>query len=414
MTPNQSLTQPSVVSGDNPQPTAPQSLEQNQTISSRQENRRAATDGAPTDGAATDGEGQSREPDGKAQATPARLSPAPPLLASIIVPVFNGAAVIERCLDALARQTLDTDSWEVIVIADGSTDETPAVVESWMGAQPQVHARLIVQTNAGPAAARNRGAELAHAPILLFTDADCAPEPDWAARLLAVFDESDVVGAKGVYLSDQTGLVPRFVQAEYEDRYDRMADLSQIDTIDTYAAAYRRDVFLDNGGFDPTFVKAACEDHDLSFRLAQRGYRMVFAPEVKVRHLHVETIGGYLRRKYHVGFWKSLLTHRHPQRIVYDTHTPQTLKVQILLSGLIAGSLPLALLSFLFPALSFVWWIIAGALVVFYLSAGGFLHKLWARSPALAGMGLVMLQARALASGTGYLMGTFHFASIRN
>lgn len=361
---------------------------------------------------AGDGVGTTREPGAEPAATtpPIPVQPAKQVLASVIVPVYNGARVIERCLDALADQTVDPGQWEIIVVADGSTDETPDVVEGWIARRPKVKAQLVVQHNAGPAAARNRGAELAQGPLLLFTDADCAPEPDWIERLLAAFEETDVSGAKGVYLTQQTALVARFVQAEYEDRYDRMADLEQIDAIDTYAAGYRRDVFLENGGFDTAFVRAACEDHDLSFRLAHRGYRLIFVPDVKVQHLHVESVGGYMRRKYHVGFWKSLLTRRHPQRIVYDTHTPQTLKLQILLSGLVVGLLPLGLGALIWPVLGFVWWLIGVALLVFYLSAGSFLAKLWARAPRLAAIGLLLLPARALASGVGYLMGTIHFA----
>lgn len=354
--------------------------------------------------------GEYSQPDTAEAVHPAR---AVALRASIIVPVYNGARVIERCLDALTRQTVPVDEWEVIVVADGSTDGTPTVVEGWIARHPHVHARVVVQANAGPAAARNRGAELAQSPLLLFTDADCAPLPDWTAQLLAVFEDPRVVGAKGVYLSAQTAIVARFVQAEYEDRYDRMADLPEIDAIDTYAAGYRRDVFLQNGGFDPAFVRAACEDHDLSFRLAQRGYHMVFAPHVRVEHQHVETVWGYMRRKYHVGFWKFLLTRRHPQRIVYDTHTPQTLKVQILLSPILIAAVLGSLLGLRWPVWRWIWPIAGATKLAFYGSAWGFLAKLWRRSPWLAMAALGLLPARALASGFGYLMGMFHFTRRR-
>ena len=62
--------------------------------------------------------------------------------------------------------------------------------------------------------------------------------------LAAPFVDNSVVGAKGTYASDQVAPTPRFVQAEYEDRYDRMNEQSQIDFIDTYSAAYRRAIFF--------------------------------------------------------------------------------------------------------------------------------------------------------------------------
>ena len=142
---------------------------------------------------------------------------------TVVVPVYNGAAVISRCLEALGRQTVAPDAYEIIVVNDGSTDATADTVESWRLAHPQHRCRLVQQANAGPAAARNRGAHAATAPILLFTDADCAPLPDRVERMSEAFRQPDVAGAKGAYLSDQLEPAPRFVQAEYEDRYDRMA-----------------------------------------------------------------------------------------------------------------------------------------------------------------------------------------------
>ena len=143
---------------------------------------------------------------------------------------------------------------------------------------------MICQTNAGPAAARNAGAFEARGVLLVFTDADCAPEPGWISALVAPFDVPDlrgavIAGAKGAYLTEQTGIVPRFTQLEYEDRYDRMIGAESIDFIDTYSAAYRREIFLANHGFDTIFPTASVEDQEFSFRLAEKGYRLVFVPE---------------------------------------------------------------------------------------------------------------------------------------
>ncbi len=329
---------------------------------------------------------------------------------SVIVPVYNGARTIERCLDALARQSLPPGAYEILVVDDGSTDETPLRVQAWIERHPHLRARLIRQANAGPAAARNHGARLAQAPVLLFTDADCAPLPHWAEAMLQAFQDPEVVGAKGTYLTNQTGLVPRFVQAEYEDRYDRMRGQERIDFVDTYSAAYRRDVFLENGGFDPTFTTASVEDQELSFRLAEKGYRLVFVPEAQVSHLHDANLWEYARRKYYIGFWKALLISWHPGRAVQDSHTPQVLKVQIMLWAGILGLLPLAALSVVWPVLAWLWWPLAGLGGLFLLTTLPFERKLARRSWALALIGPGMLAVRAVALGAGYLAGTVHFA----
>jgi lipopolysaccharide/colanic/teichoic acid biosynthesis glycosyltransferase/GT2 family glycosyltransferase len=332
------------------------------------------------------------------------------LLCSVIVPVYNGAGTIERCLNALAAQTVAPGRYEVIVVDDGSTDDTAAVIARWRRAHPHIQLTLLSQANAGPAAARNRGAAAARAPLLLFTDADCAPTPTWIEAMTAPFADPDVAGAKGAYVTEQTGLVPRFVQAEYEDRYDRMAGQAQIDFIDTYSAAYRRAIFLENEGFDPIFTTASVEDQEFSFRLAQKGYRLVFAPAARVSHLHDSSVREYFRRKYYIGFWKALMIRWHPERMVQDSHTPQVLKVQIVLLAALIALAPLALLGLIWPPLNWLWAAVAATALLFLLTTLPFVRKLAQRSPALALIGPPMLVVRALALGSGYLIGTIHFA----
>lgn len=334
----------------------------------------------------------------------------PELLCSIIVPVYNGTATIERCLNALAQQTIEAARYEMIIVDDGSKDDTAAKVKTWISHHPQHVARLVQQVNAGPGAARNHGAQAAQAPILLFTDADCAPLPSWVATLTAAFADEKVVGAKGAYLSEQSAFVPQFVQAEYENRYDRMRHQPQIDFIDTYSAAYRRAIFLENGGFDVIFTTASVEDQEFSFRLAQKGYRLVFVPQAQVLHLHDSNLWEYGRRKYYIGYWKALLTRWHPERMVQDSHTPQVLKVQIVLLALIIAGLPVALAGLIWSPLNWVWPAIGLCLLVFLATTLPFLAKLAQRSWALALIGPVMLGVRALTLGSGFLLGTIHFA----
>lgn len=328
------------------------------------------------------------------------------LLSTVVIPVYNGAGVVQRCLDALAQQTVAADSFEIIVVDDGSADATAAVVQSWAERHPHLRTRLVQQANAGPAAARNCGAQLAQAPIVLFTDADCAPAPGWVQALLAACADPTVAGAKGVYRTDQCELVARFVQAEYEDRYDRMAGRPQIDFVDTYSAAYRRDIFLANGGFDSTFPTASVEDQEFSFRLASRGHRLVFVPEAAVIHLHDRTLREYARRKFLIGYWKARVTQRHPDRLMQDSHTPQVLKIQILLVALILVALPGLLLRRGGTAP-----LLAGLGLSFLATTAPFVRKLARRSTALALSGPFLVGVRAVALGCGFALGVVRFGA---
>ncbi len=239
---------------------------------------------------------------------------------SVIVPAYQAAGSLELCLDALSAQTVARELYEVIVVDDGSTDGTGEIAR-------RAGAQVIAQRNAGAAAARNAGAAVARGNLLLFTDADCAPVPGWIAALVAPFADERVAGSKGTYLSRQRQIISRFTQLEYEDRYDRMAGAETIDFVDTYSAAYRRDIFRANAGFDPAFLFD--EDQEFSFRLTEKGYRLVFAPAAQVYHRHNATLAAYIRRKFLMGHWKVLVTRRHPGRAVKDSHTPQALKLQM-------------------------------------------------------------------------------------
>ena len=257
---------------------------------------------------------------------------------SIVIPTFNGASRIGNCLGALLPQTTGRNA-EILVVNDGSTDNTADVI----GNYPQV--RLITQANAGPAAARNRGAIESHGEILLFTDDDCVPMPGWLDAMLKPFSDPEVVGAKGVYRTTQRELAARFVQVEYEDKYRLMSGLSSIDFIDTYSAAFRRDRFLEMSGYDTSFPVACAEDIELSYRMSARDWKMKFVPAAIVYHTHPSTFWSYFRKKYKFAFWRALAVRKNPSKGIKDSHTPQTMKLQLLFAPalVLAVALDLAL-----------------------------------------------------------------------
>jgi cellulose synthase/poly-beta-1,6-N-acetylglucosamine synthase-like glycosyltransferase len=259
-------------------------------------------------------------------------------LASVIVPVHNGASTLRACLRALADQTVARASYEVIVVDDGSTDASAAIAE-------QCGARVVCQAHAGAAAARNNGARAARGEMLLFTDADCEPEQGWVEAMLAPFADPEVAGVKGAYRTRQRSVVARFAQAEYEEKYARLAGWAAIDFVDTHAAAYRRVVLLQAGGFDTAFPNATVEDQELSYRLAAAGHRLVFAPRATVYHCHADTPWQYARRKVHLGRWKVRAHARHPARALRDSYTPWTQKAQLALLPLAAVAAGMAALA---------------------------------------------------------------------
>src|SRR5688572_5498142 len=178
-----------------------------------------------------------------------------------------------------------------------------------------------------------------------------------------------------------------------------MARRAQIDFIDTYSAAYRRAVFLKNKGFETAFPTASVEDQELSFRLAQKGYVLKFAPEALVQHRHDRGLGEYLRRKFWIGYWKAYLLRWHPEKALSDSHTPLAQRAQLGLLGL--GAL-LAAAGLLWPPLE---WGALACLLGFLISALPFLGKLARRDGLVLLIAPVMLLARAGALGVGLSAG---------
>ncbi|MBI5205634.1 MAG: glycosyltransferase family 2 protein [Nitrospirae bacterium] len=108
-------------------------------------------------------------------------------MVSVVIPAYNAQKTIAACLDSLMKQDYPGD-YEVIVVDDGSSDSTPDIISGYE------RVRLMKQANAGPAAARNKGAMDAKGEIILFTDSDCVPEGNWITEMMAPFkDNKDVV-----------------------------------------------------------------------------------------------------------------------------------------------------------------------------------------------------------------------------
>jgi cellulose synthase/poly-beta-1,6-N-acetylglucosamine synthase-like glycosyltransferase len=314
---------------------------------------------------------------------------------SLIIPTFNGAFRIGNCLDALIKQTAGRDV-EILVVNDGSTDNTVDVVAHYSGI------RLISQANAGPAAARNRGASEARGTLILFTDDDCVPMPDWLDAMIEPFEDPEVVGAKGVYRTHQKRLIARFVQIEYEDRYRLMAGLDSIDFIDTYSAAFRRDRFLEMTGYDTSFPVACAEDAELSYRMSARGWKMQFAPAAIVYHTHPETLSRYLKRKYKFTYWRMLALRKNPSKAVRDSHTPQLMKLQLLFAPalLVAGAFDLAARPAV-PASLLV-------LAAFLLSTLPFALRAIGKDPIVGLLSPALLAARSCAQVLGVTAGLIY------
>jgi len=246
---------------------------------------------------------------------------------SIIIPAYNARETIVSCLESALNQSIPRNDYEVILVDDGSTDSTLQTVHRHFA--DRIH--CIRQDNQGPAAARNLGASHAKGGILVFTDSDCELDFHFVERIIRPFDDNDqIAGVQGSYKTRQHEFMARFIQIEIETRYSKMRKDRYTDFVGSYAAAYRKDVFIEHGGFDTSYPIASGEDADLSFRLSRNGHKMVFEPEAFVYHRHPVSLSHYLRVKFYRGFWRIRLYRKHPEKTIRDSYTPNSLKFQVL------------------------------------------------------------------------------------
>ncbi|NCB38920.1 MAG: glycosyltransferase, partial [Erysipelotrichia bacterium] len=252
--------------------------------------------------------------------------------ASVVIPVLNSPDKLCAALEGLCSQQTSFP-FETVVVDDGSTIDLMAVRDKFASLLSLTWIRL--ERNGGPARARNIGVEAATGEIILFTDADCVPACDWVQKMVFPFEDSSVVGAKGAYVSNQSDLWARLAQLEFEERYQLLMSQSDIDFIDTYSGAYRKDVFIAAGGFDCSFSRPDNEDVDLSFRVKKIGGRFVFVADALVEHTHREGWSAYARLKFGRGFWRMKVYRKHPEKACNDSYTPSSLKLQMALIALL-------------------------------------------------------------------------------
>lgn len=310
---------------------------------------------------------------------------------SIVIPIYNGKDEIGHALEALLSQDYDGKK-EIIVVDDGSVDGTAEVVKKYKGIT------YLPQAHQGPAVARNRGAKKAQGEIILFTDADCVPKKNWIAEMIRPFKDRNIVGVQGVYKTRQTELMARFSQIEIEERYERMGISQYIDFIGTYAAAYRKSIFDQFGGFDESFPTASGEDAEFSYRLHAAGHKMVFNPSAIVYHQHPQTLAHYLRVKFWRAYWRVLLYKKHAKKMSADSYTPQGLKVHIGLFYLFVASLFLSVVfdGFLVPVAIYV---------LFFIVTLPFSVKSFRKDKAVGIISPFVLQLRSLVFSLGLVEG---------
>jgi GT2 family glycosyltransferase len=230
---------------------------------------------------------------------------------SIVVPTFRRPSVLRETLESLSNLNYPPRNYEVIVVDDGSNDETPEVVEPFR----EKISNLIYhyQENSGVATARNRGAKLASGEVLIFNDDDIVVEPNLIERHLANLDEFGKCVVNGHWEFPPT-MTEYFDQTPFgryrtatevwvkavNDKKQIAGNIYESQTVSACNCGVRREDFWQIGGYDEQFPFAGFEDHEFCLRAAKAGYRFVYDYGIKLWHndhrINFEQFGERQRR----------------------------------------------------------------------------------------------------------------------
>src|ERR1043166_2729515 len=285
---------------------------------------------------------------------------------SVVVASYNGARTLKACLDSLQR--LNYPDYEVILVDDGSTDDTPQIAQLYQGI------RYLRQNNLGLSAARNTGIQAATGEIVAFTDSDCRADEDWLYYLVSDLLRSDFAGIGGHnFLPPEDSFVAAAVMVSPGGPAHVMLTDREAEHIPGCNMAFYKWALEEIGGFDPVFHKAG-DDVDVCWRLRKAGQKIGFSPAGFVWHYRRSTVAAYLKQQAGYGEAEALLARKHPEYF------------NLLGGGIWHGRI--------YTAANFG--VLTRRSVVYHgVFASGFFQKLYAPEPALGPMLLTSLPYHA-------------------
>lgn len=221
------------------------------------------------------------------------------LQASIIIASYDRANYLAMCLEALAVQTADRTTFEILIIDNCSTDNTSEVIRGFIESFPEMQVRYLFETEQGASRARNRGIRLANGELLCFLDDDTIASPDWLVNIVRGFADPSVGCVGGPAILDFQGrTVPPWLRGDlkgllsgYGLRYCEPTEITRVAEYPFLCNMAIRKTVLDSVGLlrtdlGPTGNNLVVgEETELTERIRQAGWKVMYLPEARVLHL---------------------------------------------------------------------------------------------------------------------------------
>ena len=300
-----------------------------------------------------------------------------PALVSVVMPVRDEGAFIERSLGAVLRQTYEPTALEIIVADGMSTDGTREIVERLRRERPLL--RMVDNPRGIVATGLNRAIAAARGSVVVRVDGHCEVAPDYVAKCVAHLDAGEADGVGGpVETVGETPIAQAIAAAMSSpfgvgnSAFRTRKDLTAfVDTVPF--PAYRREVLEREGPYDEELVRN--QDDEYNYRLRSYGGRVLLARDVNSRYYSRATLRSLFRQYFQYGYWKVRVLQKHPRQMM-----PRQFVPAVALFGLVAS-----VLAGLFSRWPLV--LVLGAASVYALAA------LWAAARALRGRSKMLLPA---------------------
>jgi len=249
---------------------------------------------------------------------------------SVIIPTYNRATLLKNCLEAVAVQTVPRDTYEVIVINDGSRDNTDKIIDEFKKQHPLINFIYIKQKNHGVSHARNQGIKRAKGEIIFFTDDDCVVPENWIETLANGYRRHpEVAGVGGWYEYPEDmykkSLFVNYTMLRLQKRFKNI--ISQKKEIknnkfflnpagNTANTSYKKSVLDKFGGFDEFINFVGLVDWELKARIMKSGHSLLYVPFTV---LHLKPLGYYqvMRKFFNHGRGTYHLTQKNPELLPF-------------------------------------------------------------------------------------------------
>ncbi len=243
-----------------------------------------------------------------------RRAPAPAYLpaVAVVVPAYNEGVGIERAVRSLAAS--DYPEFEVVVVDDGSTDDTAAIVERL----ELERVRLVRKPNGGKPSALNAGIAASSAPVIVMVDGDTVFEPEALRRLVQPLVDPTVGAVSGnTKVGNRRGLLGRWQHIEYVTGFNldrRMYEVLQCTpTVPGAIGAFRRDALAEVGGVSG---ETLAEDTDLTLAIGRTGRRVVYAEDARAWTEAPSSFGDLWRQRYRWSYGTMQAVWKHKRALI--------------------------------------------------------------------------------------------------